>query len=128
MHLKEFFGTLLEEHVMSEFGRMQKEYGNIFFQFYENDLEIIAKFVKKYEDIFKFKTKIYNTEAVVKDFCWFYIYDEEKTRGEYKFCCKTNVVSGLKEFEKTLKFVLTPNSKNPHKTQKRNDHEDSNWN
>jgi len=128
MHLKDFFGTPIEEYIISEFIRLQKEYGNIFFQFYENDLEIIAKFVKQYEKIFTFKTKIYSEEVVDKDFCWFYIYEGEKKQGEYKFCFKSNVLAGLKEFDKTLKFVTTPNSKNTHKAQKRNDNEDSNWN
>ena len=45
-----------------------------------------------------------------------------------KFSCKTNVIAGLKKFEETLKFVITPNSKTSPKAQKRNDYEDSNWN
>ena len=45
MELKGFYGTDIEEHVISEFKRLQVEYGNIWFQFYENDLKTIAKFV-----------------------------------------------------------------------------------
>ena len=127
MHLNEFFGTAIEEHVISEFKRLQKEYGNIFFQFYENDLKTIAKFVKKYELVFSFKTKIYNDEVKDKDFAWFYIYENEQKHKTYKFSYNTNIIHGLKKFEETLKFVLTPNPKTGYKTQKRNDYEDSNW-
>jgi hypothetical protein len=128
MHLKEFFGTAIEEYIISEFKRLQVEFGNIFFQFYENDLETIAKFVKKYEKIFTFKTKIYNDEVADKDFCWFYIYENVQKHNSYKFSYKTNIITGLKKFDETLKFVLTPNTKTGHKVQKRNDYEDSNWN
>ncbi len=130
MQLNGFFETAIEDYVISEFKRLQVVYGNITFQFYENNLETIAKFVKKYEDIFLFKTKIYNDEVEDRDFSWFYIYEGEKKHGTYKFCCKTNVVVGLKEFDNTMKFVVTPNTntKTTHRAQKRNDYEDSNWN
>lgn len=127
MHLKEFFGTAIEEYIISEFKRLQTEYGNIFFQFYENDLEVIAKFVKKYEKIFTFKTKIYNDKVADNDFCWFYIYEDEQKHNSYKFSYKTNIIRGLKKFDETLKFVLTPNSKTSpiaQRAQKRNDYED----
>ena len=127
MELKGFYGTDIEEHVISEFKRLQVEYGNIWFQFYENDLKTIAKFVKSYENIFTFKTKIYNDEVEDRDFSWFYIYEGDMKHKASKFSCKTNVIAGLKKFEETLKFVSTPNTKTATKTQKRNDQEDSNW-
>tara|TARA_Y100000310_G_scaffold287885_1_gene313072 strand:- start:836 stop:1255 length:420 start_codon:yes stop_codon:yes gene_type:complete len=128
IHLKEFFETPIEEHIISEFARLQEEYGNIFFQFYENDLETIAKFVKNYEKIFTFKTKIYNDEVEDRDFSWFYIYEDVQKHKVYKFSYKANIIRGLKKFEETLKFVFTPNTKTTHRAQKRNDYEDSNWN
>ena len=127
LHLNEFFGTAIEEYIITEFKRLQIEYGNIFFQFYENDLKTIAKFVKKHENVFTFKTKIYNDKVVDKDFCWFYVYGDEQKHNSYKFSYKTNIIAGLKKFDETLKFVLTPDSKTTARTQKRNDYEDSNW-
>ena len=128
MQLKAFFETAIEEHGISEFKRLQTEYGNITFQFYENDLKIIAKFVKKYENIFLFKTKIYNDEVEDRDFSWFYIYEGDKKHKVYKFCCKTNAVVGLKRFDETLKYVFKNNANTATRNQKRNDYEDSNWN
>ncbi len=71
IHLKEFFETPIEEHIISEFARLQEEYGNIFFQFYENDLETIAKFVKNYEKIFTFKRKYIMMKLQIKIFVGF---------------------------------------------------------
>ena len=123
LHLSSFFKTEIEDAVMDRISKLQNQFGNIHFQFYVNeDYGIIAEFVKKYENDFKFKTDFHNEDlGANKDFSFIYIYEDKDLHKSYRFKLNANPILGLSRFKSIFEFI---NNTTPVvKKQKRTDEE-----
>tara|TARA_B100000902_G_C26471482_1_gene510330 strand:- start:68 stop:484 length:417 start_codon:yes stop_codon:yes gene_type:complete len=127
LKMTDFYDTVIESWVIKRINEIYKVNQFQLHLWYEND-EVtpaqIKDFIKKYEKELHFKTTIKPSKDINRsEFVWYDIIQEKDVEiaSRTRFTYIGDIVNGLNQFEKTLKFCIKPRSDTPIRKQKRND-------
>tara|TARA_R100000900_G_scaffold120017_4_gene94683 strand:+ start:3829 stop:4245 length:417 start_codon:yes stop_codon:yes gene_type:complete len=127
LKMTDFYDTEIEGWIINRINEIYKINQFQLHLWYENDEVSPAKikeFIKKYENELHFKTTIKPSKDINRsEFVWYDIIHEKDVEisSRTRFTYMGDIVNGLNQFEKTLKFCMEPKSNTPIRKQKRND-------
>ena len=130
MKLSDFINSDYEESIMKKYSEINSKYNvaSMLYLWFNNDDEVdnLKEFIKRWEEGLSLQTKILSSSFIGhNDWLFFDIKPSDlgksQSRFSYKYFTPKQIVEGLDELDKILKFITEDVSTKP---QKRNDYED----
>ena len=131
MKLSDFINTDYEQVIMERYSEVSGKYNvaSMLYLWFEEDDQVdnLKEFITRWEDGLSLQTKIMNSSSLShNDWLFFDIRPlglkrDGNSRFSYEYSTSKQIVKGLDELDKILKFITEDV---PTKHQKRNDYED----
>jgi len=131
MKLSDFINTDYEQTIMERYSEVSGKYNvaSMLYLWFEEDDQVdnLKEFITRWEDGLSLQTKIMNSSSLShNDWLFFDIRPlglkrDGNSRFSYEYSTSKQIVKGLDELDKILKFITEDV---PTKHQKRNDYED----
>tara|TARA_B100001063_G_C16757620_1_gene554073 strand:+ start:681 stop:1100 length:420 start_codon:yes stop_codon:yes gene_type:complete len=131
MKLSDFINTDYEQTIMERYSEVSGKYNvaSMLYLWFEEDDQVdnLKEFITRWEDGLSLQTKIMNSSSLShNDWLFFDIRPlglkrDGNSRFSYEYSTSKQIVKGLDELDKILKFITEDV---PTKPQKRNDYED----
>ena len=131
MKLSDFINSDYEESIMKKYSEINSKYNvaSMLYLWFEEDDQVdnLKEFITRWENGLSLQTKIMNSSSLShNDWLFFDIRPlglkrDGNSRFSYEYSTSKQIVKGLDELDKILKFITEDV---PTKHQKRNDYED----